>query len=64
MMAWASIVAPSAKRTVRADPFTSSATTSRAVTISAPNLAACRRARSVSWAPDTPSGKPETLLDP
>ena len=32
--------------------------TSRAVRISAPNLVACRRARSVSWAPETPSGKP------
>ena len=58
MMAWASIAEPSVNRTVRADPLTSMATTSRAVTISAPNLAAWRRARSVNCAPETPSGKP------
>ena len=51
---------PSRRRTGRCAPapLTSSPVTSRAVSISAPNLVACRRARSVSCAPDTPSGKP------
>ena len=33
-------------------------TTSRVLSSSAPNFSACRRARSVSCAPETPSGKP------
>src|SRR3954463_9503458 len=55
---------PSAKRTVRDEPVLSSATTERAVTSSAPNLTACRRARSASWAPVTPSGKPREVSIP
>ena len=49
---------PSAKWIVCAAPPTSSSVTSRAVSISAPKRFACRRARSASCAPDTPSGKP------
>jgi len=45
-------------RATRAEPRASRPTTSRAVSTSVPNFAACRRARSVSWAPDTPSGNP------
>ena len=58
MIVCASIDVPSANRTPRADPLTSRPITSRVVSTSAPNFAACRRARSVSCAPDTPSGKP------
>src|SRR3954469_19301013 len=62
--ACAATLVPSAKRTVRDEPVLSSATTERAVTSSAPNFTACRRARSASWAPGTPSGKPEVFLYP
>ena len=58
MTALASTALPSLNRIVRAGPFTSRPVTSRVVSSSAPNLTACRRARSVSWPPDTPSGKP------
>ena len=56
--AWAATSVPSPKDTSRAGPLASSPVTSRVVRISAPNLTAWRRARSVSCAPETPSGKP------
>ena len=43
-----SIEVPSPNRSVRAEPCTSRPVTSRAVRTSAPNFAACRRARSLS----------------
>ena len=58
MTVCASMNVPSANVTRRAEPRTSSPTTSRVVSTSAPNFEACRRARSVSCAPDTPSGNP------
>ncbi|CPU66398.1 Uncharacterised protein [Mycobacteroides abscessus] len=58
MTVCASIDVPSGNRTERAGPSTSSSTASRVVTISAPNRTAWRRARSASWAPEIPSGKP------